>query len=248
MAAIDPHVLQIDRADTDATLVGQPMVRAEQVWKRFGKLEVLKGIDLEVMPQQTYVLLGPSGGGKSTLLRCINHLEKINAGRLWVAGELIGYRQKGDSLHEMKARDVATSAFARRHGLPALQPVPAHDRPRERHRSARSRAAACRASRPKRRLSELLAPRRPGREARHLPGPALRRPAAARGHRPGAGHGAQAHALRRAHLGARPRAGGRGPRRDEAARPGRHDHGRGHPRDGLRQGGRRRRGSSWTAA
>ena len=107
MAAIDPHVLQIDRADTDATLVGQPMVRAEQVWKRFGKLEVLKGIDLEVMPQQTYVLLGPSGGGKSTLLRCINHLEKINSGRLWVAGELMGYRQKGDILYEMKARDVS---------------------------------------------------------------------------------------------------------------------------------------------
>jgi polar amino acid transport system ATP-binding protein len=87
--------------------VGQPMVKAEQVWKSFGKLDVLKGIDLEVMPQQTYVLLGPSGGGKSTLLRCINHLEKINAGRLWVGGELMGYRQRGDVLHEMKSRDVA---------------------------------------------------------------------------------------------------------------------------------------------
>jgi ABC-type polar amino acid transport system ATPase subunit len=86
---------------------GQPMVKAEQVWKSFGRLDVLKGIDLEVMPQETYVLLGPSGGGKSTLLRCINHLEKINAGRLWVGGELMGYRQKGDVLHEMKARDVA---------------------------------------------------------------------------------------------------------------------------------------------
>jgi polar amino acid transport system ATP-binding protein len=86
---------------------GQPMVKAEQVWKSFGKLDVLKGVDLEVMPQQTYVLLGPSGGGKSTLLRCINHLEKINAGRLWVGGELMGYRQKGAVLHEMKARDVA---------------------------------------------------------------------------------------------------------------------------------------------
>ena len=86
---------------------GEPMVRAEQVWKSFGKLDVLKGIDFEVMPQQTYVLLGPSGGGKSTLLRCINHLEKINAGRLWVAGELMGYRQRGDVLHEMKSRDVA---------------------------------------------------------------------------------------------------------------------------------------------
>src|ERR1035437_4162285 len=87
--------------------VGQPMVKAEQVWKSFGKLDVLKGIDLEVMPQQTYVLLGPSGGGKSTLLRCINHLEKINAGRLWVGGELMGYRQRGDVLHEMKSLDVA---------------------------------------------------------------------------------------------------------------------------------------------
>ena len=86
---------------------GEPMVKAEQVWKSFGKLDVLKGIDFEVMPQETYVLLGPSGGGKSTLLRCINHLEKINAGRLWVAGELMGYRQRGDVLHEMKDKDVA---------------------------------------------------------------------------------------------------------------------------------------------
>ncbi|HMK93687.1 MAG TPA: amino acid ABC transporter ATP-binding protein [Thermoleophilia bacterium] len=83
------------------------MVKAEQVWKSFGKLDVLKGVDLQVMPQETYVLLGPSGGGKSTLLRCINHLEKINAGKLWVAGELMGYREHGGLLHEMKARDVA---------------------------------------------------------------------------------------------------------------------------------------------
>jgi polar amino acid transport system ATP-binding protein len=83
------------------------MVRAEQVWKSFGKLDVLKGVDLTVYPQQTYVLLGPSGGGKSTLLRCINHLEKIDAGRLWVDGELMGYRQKGDKLHEMRLKDVA---------------------------------------------------------------------------------------------------------------------------------------------
>ena len=92
--------------DTGLT-AGQPMVKAEQVWKSFGRLDVLKGIDFQVMPQETYVLLGPSGGGKSTLLRCINHLEKINAGRLWVAGELMGYRQRGDVLHEMPARDVS---------------------------------------------------------------------------------------------------------------------------------------------
>src|SRR5665811_1013623 len=83
------------------------MVRAEQVWKSFGKLDVLKGIDITVQPQKTFVLLGPSGGGKSTILRCINHLEKIDAGRLWVDGELMGYRQKGDVLHEMRTKDVA---------------------------------------------------------------------------------------------------------------------------------------------
>jgi polar amino acid transport system ATP-binding protein len=104
MADSDAHIA----VQADAGLAaGEPMVKAEQVWKSFGKLDVLKGIDFEVMPQQTYVLLGPSGGGKSTLLRCINHLEKINAGRLWVAGELMGYRQRGDVLHEMKDRDVA---------------------------------------------------------------------------------------------------------------------------------------------
>jgi ABC-type polar amino acid transport system ATPase subunit len=100
-------IVSADQIAAAAPLTGQPMVKAEQVWKSFGKLDVLKGIDLEVYPQQTYVLLGPSGGGKSTLLRCINHLEKIDAGRLWVGGDLMGYRQKGDVLHEMKPRDVA---------------------------------------------------------------------------------------------------------------------------------------------
>jgi ABC-type polar amino acid transport system ATPase subunit len=86
---------------------GQPMVKAEQVWKSFGKLDVLKGVDFVVKPQQTFVLLGPSGGGKSTLLRCINHLEKIDAGRLYVDGELMGYKERGDALHEMRAVEVS---------------------------------------------------------------------------------------------------------------------------------------------
>ena len=71
------------------------------------KLQVLKGIDLTVYSGQTCVLMGPSGGGKSTMLRCINHLEKINAGRLWVDGELMGYHQRGEKLHEMRPRDIA---------------------------------------------------------------------------------------------------------------------------------------------
>jgi len=101
------HLVDAATIAAEAATGGQPMVKAERVWKAFGKLQVLKGVDFVVQPQQTFVLLGPSGGGKSTLLRCINHLEKIDAGRLWVAGELIGYKERGKVLHEMKARDVA---------------------------------------------------------------------------------------------------------------------------------------------
>jgi polar amino acid transport system ATP-binding protein len=83
------------------------MVKAEGVHKRFGRQEVLKGITLEVVPGEVMCLLGPSGSGKSTFLRCINHLEKINAGRLSVDGELVGYRQVGEKLHELRESEVA---------------------------------------------------------------------------------------------------------------------------------------------
>jgi polar amino acid transport system ATP-binding protein len=83
------------------------MVKAERVCKSFGSDEVLKGIDLEVQRGEVMCVIGPSGSGKSTLLRCINHLEKINAGRLAVDGELVGYQQRGDKLYELKERQVA---------------------------------------------------------------------------------------------------------------------------------------------
>ncbi|MER5442344.1 amino acid ABC transporter ATP-binding protein [Streptomyces sp. NPDC002790] len=83
------------------------MVKAEQVHKSFGHLEVLKGIDLEVKQGEVFCLVGPSGSGKSTFLRCINHLEKVNAGRLYVDGHLVGYRQQGDKLYELRDREVA---------------------------------------------------------------------------------------------------------------------------------------------
>jgi polar amino acid transport system ATP-binding protein len=83
------------------------MVKAEGVHKRFGRHEVLKGIDLEVAPGEVLCLLGPSGSGKSTFLRCINHLEKINSGRLSVDGQLVGYRDDGEKLHELREAEVA---------------------------------------------------------------------------------------------------------------------------------------------
>jgi polar amino acid transport system ATP-binding protein len=83
------------------------MVKAEGVHKRFGRLEVLKGITLEVKPSEVMCLLGPSGSGKSTFLRCINHLEKIDSGRLSVDGHLVGYRQAGDKLYELRESEVA---------------------------------------------------------------------------------------------------------------------------------------------
>ncbi|MCH9640235.1 MAG: amino acid ABC transporter ATP-binding protein [Actinomycetia bacterium] len=83
------------------------MVKAEMVCKNFGALKVLKGITLEVQKGEVLVLVGPSGSGKSTFLRCINHLETVNAGRLYVDGDLVGYHEKNGKLHEMKPRDVA---------------------------------------------------------------------------------------------------------------------------------------------
>jgi polar amino acid transport system ATP-binding protein len=82
------------------------MVKAEEVHKSFGRLEVLKGVSLEVKPSEVMVMLGPSGSGKSTFLRCINHLEKIDAGRLSVDGELVGYREAGDKIYELHEKEV----------------------------------------------------------------------------------------------------------------------------------------------
>jgi polar amino acid transport system ATP-binding protein len=88
------------------TATAVPMVQAQGVRKSFGHVEVLKGINLEVAPRDVFCLIGPSGSGKSTFLRCINHLEKINSGRLSVDGELVGYRQQGDKLYELRDKEV----------------------------------------------------------------------------------------------------------------------------------------------
>ena len=85
-----------------------PMVKAEQVYKSFGALEVLKGIDLEVARGEVMCLIGASGSGKSTFLRLINHLEKLDAGRLSVDGELVGYREQSNKLYELKDKEICS--------------------------------------------------------------------------------------------------------------------------------------------
>jgi polar amino acid transport system ATP-binding protein len=83
------------------------MVKAQGVRKHFGPLEVLKGINLEVDHKEVVCLIGPSGSGKSTFLRCVNHLEKIDGGRLYVDGELVGYRQEDGKVYELRENAIA---------------------------------------------------------------------------------------------------------------------------------------------
>ncbi|MFJ3491446.1 amino acid ABC transporter ATP-binding protein [Leifsonia aquatica] len=92
---------------TDTAIGARPMVRAEEVHKAFGNHHVLKGVSLEVHQGEVVCVIGPSGSGKSTFLRCINHLESIDGGRILVDGSLIGYRQAGDRLHDLKPKEAA---------------------------------------------------------------------------------------------------------------------------------------------
>jgi polar amino acid transport system ATP-binding protein len=85
----------------------RPLVRARNVHKSFDQLEVLKGIDLDIMPGEVVVILGPSGSGKSTFLRCINHLEAIHKGLIEVDGEQMGYRIRNNRLEKLSANVIA---------------------------------------------------------------------------------------------------------------------------------------------
>ncbi|MBB5157150.1 amino acid ABC transporter ATP-binding protein [Saccharopolyspora phatthalungensis] len=88
-------------------MVDQPYVLAEAVRKSFGHQEVLTGVDISVAEGEVVCIIGPSGSGKSTFLRCVNHLEKIDGGRLMVGGEYVGYRQSGSKLYELSPRETA---------------------------------------------------------------------------------------------------------------------------------------------
>ncbi len=87
--------------------ITRPLVQARNVHKSFDRLEVLKGIDLDIMPGEVVAVLGPSGSGKSTFLRCINHLEDIQKGYIEVDGEQIGYRVKNNRLERLSPNGIA---------------------------------------------------------------------------------------------------------------------------------------------
>ena len=93
-------------APTGATDTSRPMVEARGVHKAYGRLEVLQGIDMTVRRGEGLCLIGPSGSGTSTFLRCLHHLETIDGGSLSVDGELVGYRRSGDKLYELKDKEV----------------------------------------------------------------------------------------------------------------------------------------------
>jgi polar amino acid transport system ATP-binding protein len=84
-----------------------PIVRAIDVRKSYGDFQALHGITLDVAAGEVLCVIGPSGSGKSTFLRCINQLETIDGGTLWVNGELVGYRRVGDKLYELSERQIA---------------------------------------------------------------------------------------------------------------------------------------------
>ncbi len=86
---------------------GLPMVRIRSVRKRFGAVEVLKGISLDVPAGEVVCVVGPSGSGKSTLLRCVNRLETPDSGRIWVDGELMGHAERGGRLHELRPAELS---------------------------------------------------------------------------------------------------------------------------------------------
>ncbi|AFT90461.1 amino acid ABC transporter ATP-binding protein [Paraburkholderia phenoliruptrix] len=87
--------------------MNSPLVEARKVQKSFGAVQILRGVDLTVHSGEVVGLIGPSGSGKSTFLRCVNHLEKIDGGELYVDGKLLGYNRKGDRLYELRDSEIA---------------------------------------------------------------------------------------------------------------------------------------------
>jgi polar amino acid transport system ATP-binding protein len=104
MAQISAHILDALGTTPPAA---DTVVQASDVHKWFGRLHVIKGMSLEVKRREVVVIIGPSGSGKTTFIRCINHLEKIQQGRIFVNGHLIGYREVNRKLVEDKEANIA---------------------------------------------------------------------------------------------------------------------------------------------
>ena len=172
------------------------VMHAEDVHKSFGRLQVLKGVSLEMAKGETVCIIGPSGSGKTTFIRCINHLEKIDSGRIEVNGHLIGYRQRDGKLVEDSERNIARqrteigmvfqrfNLFPHKTALENVIEAPVHVLGTPKEQAVRLGKA-------------LLDARRPRGQARHVSRQALGRAAAARGDRARARHGAGADAVRR---------------------------------------------------
>ena len=171
------------------------VVEATDVQKWFGKLHVLKGVSVTVKRQEVVVVIGPSGSGKTTFIRCINHLEKIQRGRILVNGHLIGYREAADGkLVEDKESNIARqrqeigmvfqrfNLFPHKTALENVIEAPIHVRGQNED-EARSVGLA------------LLGTGRAGPQDQHLSRSAVRRPAAARRDRAGPGDEARLDAL-----------------------------------------------------
>ena len=203
--------------------------------KSFGPLEVLKGVSMSAADGEVISILGASGSGKSTMLRCINMLEVPDAGEIAIGGETIALekdrrgrmragRRRPGRPHPHRSVAMVFQSFNLWSHMTVLENVieaPVHVQKRPRAECRRRGRGAPRQGRHR-------------REAQPLPVPSLRRPAAARRDRPRARHAPAGDAVRRADLGARPRARRRGPARHARARRGRPHHAGRHPRDGLR--------------
>ena len=173
----------------------KPLVSAVRVGKSFGSVKALEDVTLDVMPTEVVCVIGPSGSGKTTFLRCINQLERIDAGAIWLDGELTGYRIVGDALHPLSEAEIARQrritgmVFQRFNLFPhmtALQnvtegPIQVLKKPPQ---EARASAMG------------VIGTGRAVTQGECLSGRAVRRTAAARRHCTIAGDAAEAHAVR----------------------------------------------------
>ncbi len=215
-----------------------PVLELRGVTKYYGEREVLAGIELTVAEGEAVAVIGSSGSGKSTLLRCIDLLEEIDDGDIYldgVAGHRSGH-QPGPGPPPPRPR------------VPGLQPVPAQVGDRERRRSARCWRSGWRAREARRRRPRAARALRPRRPRARLPGPPVGRPAAARRDRAGADDAPARAAARRGHERARSRARRRGPRDHPRAQARRHDDADRDARDGVRARRSPTRSATWRRA